>query len=57
MLIGIDASRATTTHRTGTENYSLHLIRGLLLSGREHQFRLYTQHPRRMASSMHNARK
>ncbi len=45
MLIGIDASRATTTHRTGTENYSLHLIRGLLLSGREHQFRLYTQQP------------
>ncbi len=45
MLIGIDASRATTTHRTGTENYSLHLIRGLLLSGTEHRFRLYTQQP------------
>ncbi len=45
MLIGIDASRATTTHRTGTENYSLHLIRGLLQIGAEHRFRLYTQQP------------
>ncbi len=41
MLIGIDASRATTVRRTGTENYSLHLIRELLTLGREHRFRLY----------------
>jgi glycosyltransferase involved in cell wall biosynthesis len=45
MLIGIDASRATTTYRTGTENYSLRLIRGLLQAGTEHRFRLYTQRP------------
>jgi len=32
MLIGIDASRAVRPQRTGTEGYSLHLIRHLLLS-------------------------
>ncbi len=41
MLIGIDASRATITQRTGTEGYSLHIIRGLLAQGSEHRFRLY----------------
>jgi len=41
MLIGIDASRATATQRTGTENYSLHLIRALLRLGTDHRFRLY----------------
>jgi glycosyltransferase involved in cell wall biosynthesis len=41
MLIGIDASRATFARRTGTENYSLHLIRNLLDLGEAHQFRLY----------------
>jgi glycosyltransferase involved in cell wall biosynthesis len=41
MLIGIDASRAAVERRTGTENYSLHLIRGLLDQGRGHRFRLY----------------
>jgi glycosyltransferase involved in cell wall biosynthesis len=45
MLIGIDASRATTARRTGTENYSLHLIRELLPLGREHHFRLYINQP------------
>ena len=30
MLIGIDASRAVTTQRTGTEAYALHLLRSLL---------------------------
>ncbi|MFZ5916115.1 MAG: glycosyltransferase family 4 protein [Chloroflexota bacterium] len=30
MLIGIDASRTTVARRTGTENYTLHLIRTLL---------------------------
>jgi glycosyltransferase involved in cell wall biosynthesis len=41
MLIGIDASRTTATRRTGTENYSLHLIRALLTLDRVHQMRLY----------------
>ena len=41
MLIGIDASRAVATHRTGTENYALHLIRELLALGGGHRFRLY----------------
>ncbi|MHB0857460.1 MAG: glycosyltransferase family 4 protein [Anaerolineae bacterium] len=41
MLIGIDASRATIAHRTGTENYALHLIRALLRLGDAHCFRLY----------------
>ncbi len=41
MLIGIDASRAAAARRTGTENYSLHLIRELLARGQDHCFRLY----------------
>jgi glycosyltransferase involved in cell wall biosynthesis len=41
MLIGIDASRSTAGQRTGTENYSLFLIRELLAMGLEHRFRLY----------------
>jgi glycosyltransferase involved in cell wall biosynthesis len=41
MLIGIDASRATAAQRTGTETYSLHLIRELLAQGRGHRFCLY----------------
>jgi glycosyltransferase involved in cell wall biosynthesis len=42
MLIGIDASRAARAERTGTEAYSLHLIRALLLTAPQHRFRLYT---------------
>ena len=42
MLIGIDASRATVARRTGTETYSLHLIRGLIGLGQAHHLRLYT---------------
>ena len=42
MLIGIDASRAVIARRTGTETYSLHLIRALLRLGTGHRFRLYT---------------
>jgi glycosyltransferase involved in cell wall biosynthesis len=46
MLIGIDASRAALGRRTGTETYSLCLIRALLnvssASSRAHCFRLYT---------------
>jgi len=41
MLIGIDASRALRARRTGTENYSLQLIRHLLALESEHRFRLY----------------
>ena len=44
MLIGIDASRALRAQRTGTERYSLEIIRHLLHlpAAREHQWRLYT---------------
>ncbi len=40
MLVGIDASRAIAGQRTGTENYSLGLIRALLERGR-FDYRLY----------------
>jgi glycosyltransferase involved in cell wall biosynthesis len=43
VLIGIDASRATVARRTGTEAYSLHLIRHLVELGGRHRFRLYTR--------------
>jgi glycosyltransferase involved in cell wall biosynthesis len=45
MLIGIDASRTTAARRTGTETYSLHLIRELVTLGAEHRFRLYFNQP------------
>ena len=41
MLIGIDASRATAVERTGTENYSLFLIRALLELDHRNRYRLY----------------
>ncbi len=41
MLIGIDASRAAYAQRTGTENYSLFLIRALLQLDQHNQYRLY----------------
>ncbi len=41
MIIGIDASRALTARRTGTERYSLELINALLDLHSEHTFRLY----------------
>ena len=41
MLIGIDASRAATRERTGTENYSFHVIRHLLALESGHRYRLY----------------
>ncbi len=41
MLIGIDASRAARAERTGTEAYSLHLIRAMLSAAPQHRFRLY----------------
>jgi glycosyltransferase involved in cell wall biosynthesis len=45
MLIGVDASRMARARRTGTEAYSLHLIRALVETGCDHQFRLYTPAP------------
>jgi glycosyltransferase involved in cell wall biosynthesis len=45
MLIGIDASRVMRARRTGTEAYSLHLIRTLIQLKGTHQFRLYTPVP------------
>ncbi len=44
MLIGIDASRALQARRTGTERYSLEIIRHLLHlpEASAHQWRLYT---------------
>lgn len=44
MLVGIDASRATSPERTGTENYSLYLI-GHLLALNDHRYRLYFNTP------------
>jgi len=41
MHIGLDASRATMAHRTGTESYALHLTRALLANPRGHAFTLY----------------
>jgi glycosyltransferase involved in cell wall biosynthesis len=47
MIIGIDASRATTGQRTGTEAYAYHLIRALIppATERGHHLRLYFNHP------------
>ncbi len=44
MIIGIDASRAVRARRTGTERYSLEIIRHLLRLEQacEHEWRLYT---------------
>jgi glycosyltransferase involved in cell wall biosynthesis len=41
VLIGIDASRTTVAQRTGTEAYSLYLIRSLLELDTAHDYRLY----------------
>ena len=45
MHIGIDASRAARPQRTGTEAYSLHLIRGLLALDQESGYTLYFNQP------------
>lgn len=46
-LIGIDASRAARTQRTGTEGYAYHLLRELipLAERRGHRLRLYFNQP------------
>lgn len=41
MLVGVDASRITRVWRTGTENYSLHVLRELLAQDQESAYRLY----------------
>jgi glycosyltransferase involved in cell wall biosynthesis len=45
MRIGIDASRAIVAQRTGTERYSLELIRALLALPSAHQYLLYFNQP------------
>lgn len=41
MLIGFDASRAFVGEATGTENYSLNLLRALAKIDRENRYRVY----------------
>lgn len=45
MHIGIDASRATSPERTGTEAYSLHLLRHLLALDGRNRYTLYFNRP------------
>ena len=47
MIIGVDASRLTRAQRTGTERYSLEIVRHMLLQpeARRHHWRLYTPRP------------
>ncbi len=45
MLIGVDASRATRTQRTGTETYSAELVRRLPDFLRGHRIRFYAPTP------------
>ncbi|MDQ3810448.1 MAG: glycosyltransferase family 4 protein [Chloroflexota bacterium] len=45
MLIGVDASRVTRQRRTGTENYSLHVLRRLLIQDQRNSYRLYLREP------------
>ncbi|MBU4257478.1 glycosyltransferase family 4 protein [Patescibacteria group bacterium] len=45
MLIGIDASRANRSHKSGTEWYSYYLIRWLAKLDKDNQYILYTDQP------------
>ncbi len=45
LTIAIDASRTTSAHRTGTENYALCLLRALLTLETPHRYRLYFRTP------------
>lgn len=46
VIIGVDASRATKINRTGTETYSLELIKQLAkLASQDYRLRLYTSQP------------
>ncbi len=41
LTIGVDASRTLAAHRTGTEHYSVALLRALMLLDTPHRWRLY----------------
>jgi glycosyltransferase involved in cell wall biosynthesis len=45
VLVGVDASRITRRQRTGTENYSLQVLRHLLAEDRDNAYRLYLSAP------------
>lgn len=45
MIIGIDASRANVTRRTGTERYAWEVIRRMVHHLGDHQVRLYVREP------------
>ncbi|MGI9145877.1 MAG: glycosyltransferase family 4 protein [Chloroflexota bacterium] len=45
VLIGVDASRVSRPLRTGTENYSLHVLRHLLAEDQRNAYRLYLSRP------------
>jgi glycosyltransferase involved in cell wall biosynthesis len=45
VLIGVDASRITRRQRTGTENYSLNVLRHLLAADLANAYRLYLSEP------------
>jgi glycosyltransferase involved in cell wall biosynthesis len=45
VLIGVDASRVTRPRRTGTENYSLRVLRELLAQDQRNAYRLYLRQP------------
>jgi glycosyltransferase involved in cell wall biosynthesis len=45
VLVGVDASRITRAQRTGTENYSLHVLRELLAQDHRNAYRLYLRQP------------
>lgn len=47
MIIGIDASRANLSHKTGTEWYSFHLIKNLAAIDRVNTYWLYVHTPAR----------
>jgi glycosyltransferase involved in cell wall biosynthesis len=52
MLIGIDASRAARSQRTGVEEYTFRLIRELALLDKKNRYRLYTD--RRLPAAILN---
>jgi len=45
VIVGVDASRITRRRRTGTENYSLHVLSGLLALDTDNFYRLYLSEP------------
>ena len=45
VLVGVDASRITRRFLTGTENYSLQVLRNLLVQDQRNDYRLYLNRP------------